>query len=102
MEASTVRRSTRRLPWSPLIALLLASPRLARPLAARVRSVERFRQPLGSLALLLGELLRHVDLEPVADVALALAARLRRALTSQTLDRAVPGSGRHLDLLGSV
>src|SRR4029077_945566 len=39
---------------------------------------------------------------PVADVAAALAPRLRRALAAQPPDRSLPGPGGHLDLLRPV
>src|SRR5262249_38082170 len=57
---------------------------------------------LGRLALLLGELLRDLDLQPVADVPASLALRPRRPLAAQALDRPVPGPRCDLDLLGSV
>src|SRR5947209_11778452 len=53
--------------------------------------------------LLLGrELVGHVDHEPVADVAAALAAHLWWTLAPEPLDRAVLGAGRYAQALGSV
>ena len=52
-----------------------------------------------ALLLLVGEVARHLDLEPVADVAAAAAARLRRALAAQPLDGPVLGPGRDPDPL---
>src|SRR4249919_979186 len=75
---------------------------LAQQLGPRVGAVEGLGQRLGRLLLLLGQLLGHLDLEPVADVAVALAPRLRRPLALEPLDRAVPGSRPDLDLLRAV
>src|SRR6187551_2169964 len=81
----------------------LRSPRgPPQEVGAGVGAVQRFGQLLGCLLLLLGQLRRHVDLEPVANIAAAIAAWLRRALTAQALNRPVPGASWDLDLLGSV
>src|SRR6185295_17451041 len=76
-----------------------SAPRVGQQLGARVGAVEGLRQLRGRLLLLLGQLLGHLDLEPVADVALAAALCLWRALAAEALDRAVPGARLDLDLL---
>src|SRR4051794_1132016 len=48
-----------------------------------VGAVEGLGEPVGRLLLLLAQLFRHLDLEPVADVALAAPLCLRCALAAQ-------------------
>src|SRR6202000_1091658 len=54
------------------------------------------------LALLLVQVFRDLDLQPVADVALALAFGLRRALAAQAGDRPVFGPRRDFDLFRAM
>src|SRR5215208_4495197 len=56
-------------------------PRLAQDPLARV-AVHHLRELVDRAALLVGEVARHVDHEPVAQIALAVAARHRRALAA--------------------
>src|SRR6266487_245704 len=78
---------------------LRSSRRLSQQIGAGIGAVEGLGEPLRRLFLLLGQLLRHRDLQPVADVAATAAPGLRRPLAAQTLDRAVLGPLADLDLL---
>src|SRR5436190_9768046 len=76
-----------------------SAARFRQQLGSRVGAVERLGQRLGGLLLRLGQLLGHLDLEPVADISLAATAGLRRPLSLQSLDRSVFGARTDLDLL---
>src|SRR5918999_5103533 len=67
-------------------------------LLARV-AVHHRGQVVDRLALLARERARHVDHQPVVDVAPAAAAQLRRPLAPQALDRAVLRARGHADAL---
>src|SRR4051794_22005236 len=83
------------------VATLCLSRRAQDPLA-RV-AVHDLRELLDGLLLLRGELVRHLDHEPIVQVAAAgTGAERRRALAAQALERAVLGAGRHAQALGAV
>src|SRR5215212_3124644 len=73
--------------------------RLAEQRGARILPVERLGELLDRLTLLVGELLRDVDPDPVVDVAPARALGTRRSLAAQALYRAVLGARRDADRL---
>src|SRR3954453_4772578 len=75
---------------------------LSQEVAPGVGAIERLGQFLGSFLLLGGQHLRHLDLEPVANVAATVALGLRRPLAAQALDRAVLGPRPDLDLLRAL
>src|SRR4051794_34004554 len=68
----------------------------------RVRAVQRVRKLLDRVALLVGELLRHVHSYAVVDVSATRALGPRWALFAQSLDGAVLGAGSEPDRLRSV
>src|SRR3954454_22634 len=72
---------------------------LAEEPGAGVLAVEGLSQLLDGLALLVGELRRDVDADPVIDVAAARALGVRWPLAAEALDRAVLGSRRDPDRL---
>src|SRR4051794_30880886 len=108
MAVSTRWVTRRRRPVSSCLAMALA-PHLARrsgrgvqhPIA-RVVVVHRLRELPESLLLLGAQVLGHLDLEAVEDVAAALPAGLRRSFATQALDRSVLRPGREPDSLRAV
>src|SRR6185503_3763610 len=84
--------------WMPSYLPSLLPPR--KQLLARI-AVQYLSQVVHRLLLLAAERARHVDAEAVVDVAAALAVELGRPLTTQPLDRAVLGAGRHADALAA-
>src|SRR5262245_9219612 len=58
------------------------SPRLPQQLGAGIRPVHRLGEGVDRRQLLVGEALRDVDLQPVADVRVALATGLGRPLAA--------------------
>src|SRR4051794_3695750 len=83
------------------VATLCLSRRAQDPLA-RV-AVHDLRELLDGLLLLRGELVRHLDHEPIVQVTAAgTGAERRRTLAAQALERAVLGAGRHAQALGAV
>src|SRR5918997_551435 len=80
----------------PIIA---AAPGAAQQPLAGVVVVERRGERLEGALLLVREVLRDLDLEPVVDITSALAGRARGPLASQPLDGAVLGAGGNADAL---
>src|SRR6476469_1173802 len=69
---------------------------------AGILAVQRLGQLLDSLALLVGEFLGHLDLDPVIDVTATRPLGVRWALPPQPLDGTVLGAGSDSNRLRAV
>ena len=101
---SDAHRDRRAIVLRP-IAVRCAAPAPSNSRARGFGAVDRLRERVDRLRLLLVELLRHVDHEAVVDVPALRrlpAPELRRALAAQALDGAVLGPRRHAQGLGAV